>query len=257
MAIMKECFSCCKSLDLNFFHKSKRNKDGFKNVCKQCCSKEIIDFKNTGDYLIIENKICTTCKIEKSALEFTKDLSKKDGLYSKCKTCCSIKVKAFYIKNCGYKQLQDRKYYENNKGSIMKRQLIYESNRYQKDIFFRLKRNISKRVNSGLKNQFSSKNNKSILKYLIYTMEELKVHLENQFEPWMNWDNHGKYSIKDWDDNDVSTWVWQIDHIIPHSDLPYNSMTDDNFKRCWALSNLRPLSAKQNLIDGVNRIRHK
>lgn len=29
------------------------------------------------------------------------------------------------------------------------------------------------------------------------------------------------------------------------------------FKRCWALDNLRPLSAKQNLIDGVTKSRHE
>ena len=51
--------------------------------------------------------------------------------------------------------------------------------------------------------------------------------------------------------------IWHIDHIIPQSLLPYSSMEDDNFKKCWALSNLRPLSAKQNLLDGANRIRHK
>jgi hypothetical protein len=28
------------------------------------------------------------------------------------------------------------------------------------------------------------------------------------------------------------------------------------FKDCWALANLRPLSAKQNLMDGVTRARH-
>lgn len=73
----------------------------------------------------------------------------------------------------------------------------------------------------------------------------------------MNWNNHGKYDSKTWDDNDSSTWTWQLDHIIPHSDLPYQSMTDENFLKCWALDNLRPLSSKQNLIDGTTRARHK
>jgi hypothetical protein len=59
------------------------------------------------------------------------------------------------------------------------------------------------------------------------------LNLEKQFEPWMNWQNHGVY--KNWDDNDQSTWTWQIDHIIPQSDLPYTSMEDENFKKCWAL----------------------
>jgi hypothetical protein len=69
----------------------------------------------------------------------------------------------------------------------------------------------------------------------------------------MTWDNQGKYDRKNWDDNAPTTWTWNIDHIIPHSSLPYSSMEDDNFKKCWALNNLRPLSAKQNLIDGNRR----
>lgn len=41
-----------------------------------------------------------------------------------------------------------------------------------------------------------------------------------------------------------------LDHIMPHS------MKDDNFKECWALENLRPLSAKQNHYDSYTKIRH-
>lgn len=73
----------------------------------------------------------------------------------------------------------------------------------------------------------------------------------------MNWDNYGSYGPKTWNDNDQSTWRWQLDHITPQSDLPYTSIGDENFKKCWALENLRPLSAKQNMIDGVTRTRHK
>jgi hypothetical protein len=65
------------------------------------------------------------------------------------------------------------------------------------------------------------------------------------------------YSLKTWDDEDKSTWKWNIDHIIPQSDLIYASMEDENFKKCWALSNLRPYSAKQNILDGTGRTRHK
>jgi hypothetical protein len=84
-------------------------------------------------------------------------------------------------------------------------------------------------------------------------MQDLKIYIEAQFEPWMTWDNHGNYDLNTWDDNDQFTWVWQIDHIIPQSLLPYTSMEDDNFKKCWALENLRPYSAKQNLLDGNRR----
>ena len=95
------------------------------------------------------------------------------------------------------------------------------------------------------------------MSFLPYTIEELKCHLELQFDPWMNWHNHGKYNSKIWDDNNQLTWTWQIDHIIPQSDFVYLSMQDDSFRKCWDLSNLRPLSSKQNLIDGVRRARHK
>ena len=82
-------------------------------------------------------------------------------------------------------------------------------------------------------------------------MKELKSHIENQFEPWMTWNNQGLYNLHTWNDNDSATWTWQIDHIIPQSKLPFMSMEDENFKKCWALENLRPLSSKQNLIESA------
>jgi hypothetical protein len=88
-------------------------------------------------------------------------------------------------------------------------------------------------------------------------IEELKEYLEKQFSlpgnECMSWQNQGKYNPKTWKDDDISTWVWNIDHIIPQSKLPYTSMEEDNFKICWALENLRPYSAKQNIMDGNRR----
>ena len=72
----------------------------------------------------------------------------------------------------------------------------------------------------------------------------------------MNWNNWGIYRSTTWDDHKQSTWTWQIDHIIPQADLPFSSMSDENFNKCWSLENLRPLNAKQNCIDGCTRIRH-
>ena len=64
------------------------------------------------------------------------------------------------------------------------------------------------------------------------------------------------YNKNMWNNNDPQTWTWQIDHIIPHSTFKYTSMEDDNFKKCWALENLRPYSSKQNFFDGVQKTRH-
>jgi hypothetical protein len=119
----------------------------------------------------------------------------------------------------------------------------------------RLHHIISNTINRSIK-RTGNKKSSSFTKHILYTIAELKLHIEKQFESWMNWDNHGKYTTDTWDDNDPTTWTWQLDHIIPRSELPYTSMEDDNFKKCWALENLRPLSAKQNLLDGTRRVRH-
>ncbi len=121
----------------------------------------------------------------------------------------------------------------------------------------RLRHFTSAMIRRTLKKSGHPKNNKSITKYLQYTLSNLRIHIENQFEWWMTWKNYGAYNSKIWNNDDQTTWTWQIDHIIPQSDLPYISMEDDNFKKCWALNNLRPLSSKQNLLDGTRKVRHK
>lgn len=100
------------------------------------------------------------------------------------------------------------------------------------------------------------KNNISCWKYLPYSCDDLKIYLESLFEPWMTWDNYGYYQHDKWDDNDLTTWKWNIDHIIPQSDLPYLTMEDDNFNKCWEFKNLRPYNAKQNVLYGIGRKRH-
>lgn len=148
-------------------------------------------------------------------------------------------------------------YYQEHKEQLNSYHGEYLKNKRQEDSSFALRSDVSRVIGYYLTKNGSSKNGSSISKYLPYSFEELKVHLETQFEPWMTWDNRGIYNSETWDDNNSATWKWQLDHIIPQSDLPYSSMEDDNFKKCWALCNLRPLSAKQNMIDGSTRIRHR
>jgi hypothetical protein len=127
----------------------------------------------------------------------------------------------------------------------------YVNKRRKTDPVFRLNGIISSSINKSLKRNGISKS-----KFLTYSIQELKEHLEKQFEPWMNWENHGVYNSETWKNDIQNTWTWNIDHIIPRSDLPYSSMKDENFNKCWALENLRPLSAKQNILEGANMVRH-
>jgi hypothetical protein len=65
-----------------------------------------------------------------------------------------------------------------------------------------------------------------------YSLNELKIHLGKLFEPGMSFENYGK---------------WHIDHIIPKSVFNFKSPDDIDFKKCWALSNLQPLWAIDNI----------
>jgi len=162
----------------------------------------------------------------------------------------------YYQNNKEYIKQQKKAYYKVNKSTILRNHKSYERIRLATDPVFKLRKMASTVIRTSLKEIGSKKLFRSINKYLGYSFIQLKEYLEQQFEPWMNWNNYKKYDPKAWDDNDSATWTWTLDHIIPQVDLPYTSMEDDNFKKCWVLSNLRPLSAKQNLLDGASRIRH-
>jgi len=132
-----------------------------------------------------------------------------------------------------------RKYFQKNKTKIY----ANRDKRIRENPILRLRKLISRSVNAALKIIGSSKRGESILKYLPYTINNLKKHLESQFEPWMNWGNFGAY--------DKNRKTWQIDHIIPQVSLPYNSMAHLNFQKCWSINNLRPLEAMENMKKGA------
>jgi hypothetical protein len=143
-----------------------------------------------------------------------------------------------------------REKYKNKRNADVK-------NKLQTDTCFKLRLYVPAAIRTAIKRNGFKKNGNSILKFLPYSIEDLKNHIEKQFEPWMNWNNWRKYNPKTWDDFDQATWTWQIDHIIPQSLFKYSSMEDEEFKRCWTLENLRPYNSKLNIIEGSNRFRHK
>lgn len=59
-------------------------------------------------------KTCTKCKINKKSIEFSKDKTRKNGLYSYCKTCLSI----YYQENKKIINIKTKKYHEENKETI-------------------------------------------------------------------------------------------------------------------------------------------
>ena len=106
-------------------------------------------------------------------------------------------------------------------------------------------RRIHNSVSSGIRKALGKggKNGKRTFEILGYTCQDLMSHLEAQFEPWMNWENHGTPHLN-------GCTSWQIDHIVPVSSFEIASTEDQSFKDCWALSNLQPLEAIENIRKG-------
>lgn len=118
----------------------------------------------------------------------------------------------------------------------------WQKEKYHTDPCYKLRRLTARVVNAALK---EGKGGKSMLPYVDWnSYEELKAHLESQFEDWMTWENHGMWH--------PTERRWHIDHIKPQSVLleGVTSMDDPKFRECWALENLRPLEARENIIKG-------
>ena len=112
----------------------------------------------------------------------------------------------------------------------------------RKDPLVKLRKSISGFIYQGLKSVNLNKTPEGCMKYIDYTMEELKKHIENQFENWMTWKNQGT-TIKGY---------WQIDHIIPSS--LYDWSDEEEIRKCWNLRNLRPLCSITNVSKYNNLI---
>lgn len=208
-------------------------------------------------------KVCRICQISKPlTLEYWYWRKDSNTWRTNCKDCKQKEDNKYKNERKQERYLYNKDYVSKNKSSVLKYSRKYKEKyrhkrnlqlkkRRQNDCNFKLRALLSSRVTFVLKNNNSSKNGNSVMKFLPYTVEELKQHIEAQFEPWMTWQNWGRYFFETWNDEDPSTWTWQIDHIIPQAKLPYAFMEDENFKKCWALENLRPLASKINLLKGA------
>lgn len=103
----------------------------------------------------------------------------------------------------------------------------YAKEKWNNDINYRLTKLLRNRVRAMVTKGCKSAHT---LDLLGCSIDELKAHLEMQFEPGMTWDNCEE---------------WHIDHIIPCS---YFDLTkEENQRICFNYRNLQPLWAKDNV----------
>ncbi len=246
----KNCCGCGVQPHTNF-HRNTSTFDGLQTICKTCTleknrkrrklksesTKEERKQRQIEKHNSIINrkeKICSgKCNSIKPLEDYYKSKYSLDGHLGKCIVC----VKEEH--NTNEYRAQRRKYREKSQNKTNATQRAWYAKSVENNPVLRLRKATSKAVYVALKRNTGSKHGESVFKYLPYTTEELKKHLELLWEPWMSWDNYGS--------SDVKRLTWQIDHIIPQSSLPFSDMADDNFQKLWALENLRPLETMANI----------
>ena len=217
-----------------------------------------------GEWVKVCHKAtCHMAGIPQPVERFSKNKGNLDGLQYRCKECVKALLKKYRQRNKEKTRERNKEYYQQNREKVLKRANEYKQQNREKirkrqkeyrsrpeykkrknqlqrerchsDPAFRLKRNVSCIVSKALKARGKTKGGRTF-DHLPYTPQELKEHIEKQFDEHMTWENHGSY--------------WHVDHIRPHASFNYDSLTHPDFQKCWALENLRPLEATENRRKG-------
>lgn len=204
-------------------------------------------------------KVCSGCAQHLALCSFAKDRSKIDGLQTRCRTCRAEKDHANYSANprraiaraaARYQAdkashrasaaawaadnpmkvtLSRRKWRETNRVTERDAAKIAAAIKRKTSPAHRLNRAMSRAVWGTLKRK---KQGRRWCEIVGYSQLELITQLERQFLPGMSWENYG---------------AWHVDHKRPIVSFNFSSIEDEEFMVCWALGNLRPLWAKDNL----------
>lgn len=247
---MRVCTTCKVDLPLDAFGNDPRGKFGKKDKCKKCICK--IEAEKYGEkkklyyakrWVSIRDKareeagwirpdlrqsaVCSRCNEMKGREEFKKESRYLSGIGTMCKACSRVAASTWYYQNKQRALEACKRWKKRNPEKI---------SAYWKEALKREKLDPRKRLirsfRSRLKGSKIASGSTAAYEALGYSAGELRVHLERQFVGEMSWDNYGQ---------------WHIDHIVPIASFEFSSVEDPGFIRAWALTNLRPLWAIDNL----------
>ncbi|MFA5346530.1 MAG: hypothetical protein WC294_00165 [Methanoregula sp.] len=235
MAEMKVCLKCGLEKGLDRFSKDSRLKQGLRYCCKECDKK--VSFTNAE-------------QIKKTSRDWylnNKERRSETVKNWKAENVEKVKEdqKRWLIENLDRSNEVKRKWYADNKERILSVKKVWISKNIEKErerqkrIRSTPRGRLSKCVGGSMRNSLKARKAGRHWEDLVgYSLDDLMRHLEKQFKPEMNWDNHGSY--------------WHIDHKIPIAAFNYETPDDIDFKRCWSLKNLQPLWYVDNIRKSDN-----
>lgn len=143
--------------------------------------------------------------------------------------------KTYYEENKEIRALSNKLYYDENREKLTIYKREYKKNKLKTNPAFKLQHNIRRLISQSFQTSGIKKDTKTN-KILGLSIIDFKSYIEKQFEPWMNWNNYGRYSRE-------NERTWQIDHKIPIS----LAKAQEEIIKLNHYTNLRPLCSKENL----------
>jgi hypothetical protein len=183
---------------------------------------------------MLKEKICIKCNQKKEISEFHNRKDSKDGHKNICKKCDYERCKNWTQFNIEKVKEYSKNYIQTNKKYLNDYKNNWFKEKMKTDGLFRLKIQTRNAIKDSFRGKFFHKKNKT-RDILGCSFQEFKLYLEENFEPWMNFDNYGKY-------NGEFNYGWDIDHIIPTS----KAKTEEELLKLNHYSNLKPLCSKIN-----------
>lgn len=216
----------------------------------------------------MKTKACSKCGIEyPETPEYFYFIKRPNRFEARCKKCILEYQKMYQKKSAEKIKRYKRKYASENSKALTEKSVIWAKNnidkkrrtcrvwmRKQRKLYpekYKIKESEWRKQRRRTDKKFALSNNMRVAiwqtirghkngrkwqRLVGYSVDDLKKHLERQFQPGMSWDNYGD---------------WHIDHRTPISVFNYETPEHEDFKRCWALENLQPMWAKENIIKNA------
>ena len=265
--ILKKCINCQEIKLIDDFNIDRKSKDEHRAKCKKCNNERARQLRNANLEKAREKSRrwakTNPSKIREMSLKWrttnperSRELNRKAKakkriililliclLYSKA-SVDNYKKNIFALR-CKRKSEKSKIWYKNNLDKVREYGLKWKKENPDRRRLInqkadkkrmstpkgKLSRNISVAIRETLRKDRRGWNWEDLVGY---TVDQLKRHIEKKFKPGMTWGKFMKGEI-------------HIDHKIPKSVFNYEKPEDDDFKRCWALKNLQPLWAFDNI----------
>ena len=248
----KECSICRIKQKFSYFTKDKWEDDGLKICCRKCGKEKskqkreinVLNRQNEN-FILPSNKLCPNCNTEKEIELFSDNKGTEDGKSHMCKQCfkdfkniheTKEKIKIYNKKYCQEHKEETNNYQrvwkKNNRTKINARKKV----RRETEPLYKFTERVRSLINSSISKNGYKKNSKTA-QILGCTFKEFQIHIQKQFESWMNWDNHGVYKIE-------GNKVWHLDHIKPTA---LGKISEEETLKLNHYTNFQPLEALNNI----------